>query len=918
MKKIFRNYLSIFFTFVILLSSITTTSYGLEMERNVLEKSSSYSSSLSDVQSILDDLSKSLEFKDSSSSWHIFDMAAYGKKEDLSKKKEYFESALSVINNEKAFSTDYERTAIVLSSLGYDTSKIKDSSGNEIDLIEKIYNYNKNAEKPSLGSVNGYIFALLAYDSGGYIVPNDAYWNRNKVVDYLVETAQHDDGGWSLSIDKSTNSDPDMTAMAISALTPYRKDPRIKNSLDKAVDFLSERYKKDKGFKSWGSINSNSSSMVILALSGLGIDSGTDSRFTIDNMTVIDNLMSFKTTDGRFGYTDKNHNAFATEQAFRGLVAYEKFKRTGIASNIYNFGDLEEKKKVSFEIRGLDSTGSIFKDNNIIIEKNMSAFDLLEKISNDKKIELKYSNTAFGVYIEGIAGLNSGENGFPRSGWMYKINGESPNVGSDLYKLSGGDNVYFYFVKDYMDNPDKDFKEKVRESIVDLSKKYYSEKDTPIEANIGLINSDKDISKDKKEEILNTTKNLIKDSSSVEQLSNSIILLESLGQNSLNIDGENIVSKLYNKDLNNASIIDYADVLLAISNSKYTPINAKNTTKNLIDYLLKHQNNNGGFGDKDSIVTTSRVLTSLSPYRESIEVNNAINKGLEYLEKNQNVNGTVEDDNKRISDAISEVIISLTANNISPEDARFRVDGKNLIERLLSYKTSTGEFSSDSSEESDKVSTKKAFIALISYEKYKNDDGHLYYAEKNYFRKKYKSFLDEVNISDWAKKEIEKAKEIDMISGDDLGYVNPKNNVSRVEFVKILLLAKEEQVEEDGNTSFEDVDSSSWYAPFVKKANEIGLVYGTGEKTFSPNKEITREEMATMLYRIYKLKGSIPKVEDVSEISEYALEPIGGVIKSGILQGVGENKFQPKGKASREMSIVAVIRALEKLEYKVN
>ncbi len=95
----------------------------------------------------------------------------------------------------------------------------------------------------------------------------------------IIMDKQLSDGGFSL--DGSGGSDPDITAMVIQALAPYYTDshPDVRAVVDKAVARLAALQNAAGGFKSWGSINSESVCQTIIALCAIGIDIDTDSRF---------------------------------------------------------------------------------------------------------------------------------------------------------------------------------------------------------------------------------------------------------------------------------------------------------------------------------------------------------------------------------------------------------------------------------------------------------------------------------------------------------------------------------------------------------------------------------------------------------------------------------------------------------------
>ena len=123
---------------------------------------------------------------------------------------------------------------------------------------------------------------------------------REKLIQAILD-AQLSDGGWAFSGDEA---DVDMTAMAIQALAPYYKtNETVKTAVDKALDVLSRLQQADGGFASGDSANCESCAQVVVALTALGIDPLTDSRFIKNGVTMLDALASFYVTGGGFRHT---------------------------------------------------------------------------------------------------------------------------------------------------------------------------------------------------------------------------------------------------------------------------------------------------------------------------------------------------------------------------------------------------------------------------------------------------------------------------------------------------------------------------------------------------------------------------------------------------------------------------------------
>lgn len=105
--------------------------------------------------------------------------------------------------------------------------------------------------------------------------------------------------------------------------------------------------------------------------------------------------------------------------------------------------------------------------------------------------------------------------------------------------------------------------------------------------------------------------------------------------------------------------------------------------------------------------------------------------------------------------------------------------------------------------------------------------------------------------------------------------------------------------------TFSDVDANQWYAAAVDWASDNGIVKGSAGK-FSPNANITRQDMATMLYRYaqYK-KADVTKTNDLAafkdkgSVSSYAAEGMQWAVGTGIVTGRTADTLAPKAQLSR-------------------
>lgn len=103
---------------------------------------------------------------------------------------------------------------------------------------------------------------------------------------------------------------------------------------------------------------------------------------------------------------------------------------------------------------------------------------------------------------------------------------------------------------------------------------------------------------------------------------------------------------------------------------------------------------------------------------------------------------------------------------------------------------------------------------------------------------------------------------------------------------------------------FTDVDPNSWYYPYVREAYQKGYFAGTSATTFSPELAMTRAQAVQVLYSVYLAAGNPQVTEkstflDVSASAWYA-EAVAWAQQSGIISGVGDNRFCPDDELTRE------------------
>ena len=100
---------------------------------------------------------------------------------------------------------------------------------------------------------------------------------------------------------------------------------------------------------------------------------------------------------------------------------------------------------ISISIQVIGMNDDVMIDEIRDFEKESTAYDVLKILTNEKGIKVLTSGYGSMVYVKGIGDLKEREHG-TSSGWMYKVNDISPNIGAGSYQLKDGDHVVWYYV----------------------------------------------------------------------------------------------------------------------------------------------------------------------------------------------------------------------------------------------------------------------------------------------------------------------------------------------------------------------------------------------------------------------------------------------------------------------------------------
>ena len=169
----------------------------------------------------------------------------------------------------------------------------------------------------------------------------------------------------------------------------------------------------------------------------------------------------------------------------------------------------------------------------------------------------------------------------------------------------------------------------------------------------------------------------------------------------------------------------------------------------------------------------------------------------------------------------------------------------------------------------------------------------------------------------WFEKTVQWAASSGYVKGTAEGTFEPATAVSRGMVATILYsIAGKPPVE--GTSSFTDVQDGAWYSAGVAFAQASGFVKGYDDKTFRPLQNITREELATILYSYVKSQGKgfggtwmfALEAPDASSISGWANEAMHFMVMSGIMKGDESKMLRPTDTCSRAEAVTMLYQLM--------
>lgn len=176
-------------------------------------------------------------------------------------------------------------------------------------------------------------------------------------------------------------------------------------------------------------------------------------------------------------------------------------------------------------------------------------------------------------------------------------------------------------------------------------------------------------------------------------------------------------------------------------------------------------------------------------------------------------------------------------------------------------------------------------------------------------------FNDMANVS-WAETAVNDLYNRGVVNGRGDNSFDPQGNVTREEFAKMLALAIGVAAPQESEITFTDVKEGEWYySPIIGLADKE-IINGVGDGLFGVGTNITREDMAVMIYRAMQYSGigvdtsSKSDFSDYKSVSEYAKSAVSYLQSAGVVSGMNDGTFAPKNKVTRAQAAVIIYNML--------
>ncbi len=231
------------------------------------------------------------------------------------------------------------------------------------------------------------------------------------LISSLLE-AQLDDGGFALY---GNSADPDITAMVIQALAPYKEEEEIHSVIEHAIQILSLLQLDSGDYSSWGTQNMETGVQVIIALCALGEDPAADERFIKNGNDLLDGILAYQQEDGSFSHTlNGSANNTSSVQALLGFIALWRQQQGLSALFDFTYSGMTVDSTDNTDSAADNSSTEVVNDENTLNEgsSSITADSENEELSGTKSPSNKDDEDKLNQELSQGSGIDSNDSTF--------------------------------------------------------------------------------------------------------------------------------------------------------------------------------------------------------------------------------------------------------------------------------------------------------------------------------------------------------------------------------------------------------------------------------------------------------------------------------------------------------------------------
>ncbi|MBB3113124.1 hypothetical protein FHS18_005227 [Paenibacillus phyllosphaerae] len=176
--------------------------------------------------------------------------------------------------------------------------------------------------------------------------------------------------------------------------------------------------------------------------------------------------------------------------------------------------------------------------------------------------------------------------------------------------------------------------------------------------------------------------------------------------------------------------------------------------------------------------------------------------------------------------------------------------------------------------------------------------------------------FDDVSEAHWAAGDITFVTARGLFEGTGMNLFHPEATMTRAMFARVLANLEGIEDSEYAAPVFTDVPEGRWYTAAVNWAAGSGIISGMGQGRFGPNDNLTREQLAAMVYNYATSSGyeliDVAKVTfaDGDSVATWAREAANALAAAGLLTGKPDGRFDPKGNVTRAEAAAVISRLI--------